>query len=270
MPKANFIIEEILRKKDAGVRTGIETMLSILKELQRQVLAELGQAAIGSWDFHHLKKMLNSLERQIANFDLQAKKEISGRLDDMWEEGKQLVESPLTASGLYAGFNLSTSSLKVLKDFTFNKISGVSGDAMNKIKSELTLGVLAGKTPQEVAKAIGMNLSEPSIFTSVGARAEAITKTEMGRVFSKAAQERLEDASQYVEGLRKMWRHAGHPRVARPYHRAMHGYHVAVNEPFLVGNIAMMFPRDPKAPASEVINCGCDHVPYMPGWDSAA
>lgn len=266
MPKANYTIEKLLVEKAAGIRSGTEAMLGVLRDLQRQVIGELGQASLGSWDAYHLKKMLNALERQVANFENAAKKEASGRLDIMWDQGAALVEDPLRVSGIYTGFNLSTSSLKVLKDFAFHKIEGLSASAWDKVKSELTLGVLGGKTPQEVASAIGRNLEDPSIFGSLGARAEAITKTEMGRVFSSASQKRMEEAAGYVEGLEKMWRHAGHPRVARQFHLALNGHHVPVNEPFLVGSVTMMYPRDPAAPVSEVVNCGCDHIPWHPAW----
>jgi hypothetical protein len=127
--------------------------------------------------------------------------------------------------------------------------------------------MMGGKTPQEVAAAIGKNLNDPSIFTSIAARAETITKTEMGRVFSTAAQKRMEEASRHVAGLEKQWIHAGHPKHARPGHEAAHGQHVPVGEPFNVGGTKMMYPRDPAAPLDEVINCGCDHVPYHARWN---
>lgn len=270
MTQVNSVIRDILKKKEAGITSGTEAMLAILKELQRQVIWQIEKAATGSWDSYSLRTMLNAIERQIQDFEAQASKELSGNLDGMWAEGKSLVEKPVSSLGVYSGFGLSTASLQVLKEFAFHKVSGVSLDAWHKIKGELTLGVIGGKTPQEVANAIGRNLTDRSIFSSIGARAESITKTEMGRVFSKATQDRMEEASNYVQGLEKMWRHAGHPKVARPYHLALNGAHVPVNEPFLVGNTTMMFPRDPKAPAEQVINCGCDHVPYMAGWKVAA
>ncbi len=267
MPKVSAAIKEILKQKDAGVVSGAEAVRDILKELQKQVKTELGAAAVGGWDAYSLKKMLNSTERHIAEFDSGARKKLSALLDSMWDGGRLLVETPLAVAGIYTGFNISASSLNVLKEFTFHKISGMSNDAFSKIRGELTLGVLGGKTPQEVAKAIGMNLTDPSIFSSIDARAEAITKTEMGRVFSTAAQKRMGEAAGYVDGLEKQWVHAGHPRMARPYHLALNGRHVPVNEPFLVGNVPMMYPRDPGAPINEVINCGCDHVPYHANWN---
>lgn len=268
MPNANSEIRRILREKDAGLRTGAEAVRGILKELQGQVLNELGQAAIGSWDSYSLKNMLDAIERQISDFDGESKKAVSGMLDEMWEKGNKLVEAPL--GRIYTGFGISTSSLRILKDFTFHKIDGLSNSAWDKIRGELTLGVLGGKTPQEVAKAIGKNLKDPSIFSSIDARAESITKTEMGRVFSNAAQLRMEEANKHVQGLEKQWLHAGHPKAARPFHLNLHGHHIPVNESFLVGNVAMRYPRDPKAPVGEVVNCGCDHVPYHANWNMAA
>jgi len=238
------------------IRSGTQSMLDLLKELQKQVIDELGRASLGSWDAYHLKQMLKSIEEQIGTFTVKAKAEADGLLDKSWDKGIAMTDAPLSAANIYTGFHISTSSLDVLKTFTFHKLEGLSDAAMDKIKSELTLGILGGKTPQEVATAIGQNLKDPSIFTSIAARAEVITKTEMGRIFSEATQMRMDQASQYVDGLEKMWRHAGHPKVARPMHLAAHGQHVPVNEPFRVGGIEMMFPRDPGAPLEEVINCG--------------
>lgn len=266
MPTVNAEIKRILREKDAGIIDGIEAVRELLQELQRQTLNELGKAATGSWDAYQLKNMIREIERQTANFDTRAKKEIGNYLDDMWELGKESVYKPLAVAGMYTGFGISKSSLEALKDYTFGKISGLADDAFVKIKGELTLGVLGGKTPQEVAAAIGRNLDDPSIFATIDARAEAITKTEMGRVFSKSAQTRMEEAAQYVDGLEKQWIHGGHPKMPRPYHLALDGHHIPVDEPFDVGGVTMMYPRDPAAPIGEVINCGCSHAPWHERW----
>lgn len=268
MPKVNAEIRSLIRQKDAGIVSGVEAMQGVLRNLQRQVQGELGQAALGSWDSYSLRRMLSAIERQMADGSLKAKAEMAGLVGDSWQMGTDIVDKPLAVGGIYAGFNISKSSLDILtmKDFAQHITEKMYGDGWTRIKSELTLGVLGGKTPQEVAKAIGMNLTDPSIFSSLDARAEAITKTEMGRAFSMAAQSRMTEAAGHVEGLEKQWVHAGHPRMARPLHLGLNGIHIPVTEPFLVGNIAMMYPRDPKAPFGEVINCGCDHVPYHARW----
>jgi len=262
----NSEILRIIKDKNRAIETGTQAMLGILEDLRSQVIDQLGRSALDSWDAYHLKQTLTSIEGQVENFREKAKAEADGLLEDSWGKGQSLVYLPLSEAGIYTGFHLATSILDALKDFAFHKIDGLSDSAWEKISGELTLGILGGKTPQEVAKAIGMNLTDPSIFTSIGARAEVITRTEMGRVFSTAAEMRMEDAANQVKGLEKQWRHAGHPMKPRPTHLAADGEHVPVDEPFDIGGVMMMYPRDPGAPIEEVINCGCDHVPYHARW----
>ncbi|MBC8018603.1 MAG: hypothetical protein H7X83_08810, partial [Verrucomicrobia bacterium] len=122
------------------------------------------------------------------------------------------------------------------------------------------------KTPQEIAGAIAGTLERPGVFKGIAERAEVITKTELGRTFSMAAQKSFESAADTLPGLQKMWLHAGHPKSPRISHLGLNGSIKEVNQPFLVGSVIMMHPRDPKAPISEIINCGCMHVPYMAEW----
>jgi len=256
MPTVNSEILRILKDKDRAIKTGTQAMLGILEETRKQIIKEIGGAAITEWDAYHLKQMLGAVESQIGNFSAKAKVEAGGLLNDAWGKGQTLVDTPLAVSGIYTGFHLSTSSLDALKDFAFHKIDGLSASAWDKIQGELTLGVLGGKTPQEVASAIGKNLKDPSIFTSIARRAEVITQMEMGRVFSTATELRMEQAAEHVDDLEKQWRHVGHPKVPRPSHLAADGDHVPVDEPFDIGGIKMMYPRDPGAPIEETINCG--------------
>ena len=266
MPTVNSEILRILKDKDRMIKSGVQSVLDLLEEVRSQVIKEIGAAAVTEWDAYHLKEVLNSIESQIENFKVRAKIEAEKNLQAAWEKGQVLVDGPLSVGGIYPGFGISTSVLETLKDFTFHKIEGLSNAAWDKIQGELTLGVMGGKTPQEVAAAIGKNLEVPSVFGSIANRAEVITKTEMGRVFSTAAELRMEEAGKYVDGLEKQWRHAGHPAVPRPSHLIADGQHVPVDEPFNIGGVLMMHPRDPAAPIEEVINCGCDHVPYHDRW----
>jgi len=265
MPTVNSEIKRIIREKDLAIRTGTETVRDLLTELHSQVMGELGKAALGSWDAYSLRQYLYAIENQMAAFTAKTKTSEGALLTESWGMGQALVDAPLAAGGIYSGFYLSTSVLETMKSFTFHKIDGVSAAAWDQIRGEISLGILGGKTPQEVATAIGKNIDEGR-FASISLRAETITKTEMGRAFSEAAQLRMEQAAEHVEGLKKKWVHAGHPMKARPTHVAIDGQLRPVGEPFNVGGVSMMFPRDPAAPIGETINCGCDHVPYHANW----
>lgn len=269
MATVNSTIKRIIRQKNAGIKSGQNAIEQILRELQVQVQLEIGQAALGSWDEYHLKRMLNAIERHIADFDSAATREISGLLNSSWEKGVEMVDAPLRVAGeaQIGGFGISKSSLSVLQDFSFRKIGGLSASALEKIQGELTLGILGGKTPHEVSLAIGQNLKHPSVFRTIYNRAQVITQTEMGRTFSLATQKRMEQAAEYVEGFEKQWKHAGHPKEPRPTHLAAHDQHVPVDESFVIDAVMMMFPRDPAAPVNQIIRCGCDHVPYNDRWN---
>lgn len=103
------------------------------------------------------------------------------------------------------------------------------------------------------------------VISQIRGRAIAIMRTEMGRAFSVAAQERMTLAREHVPGLRKQWRRSGkvHSRIA---HDLADGQVRDVDKPFKVGTVSMHYPRDPKAPASETINCGCVSLPFMEDW----
>jgi hypothetical protein len=267
--KVSAAIKKVLKEKDKGIASGTGSMLAILKDLHKQVMAEMGKAALGSWDAYHLHQVLDAIEYQMANFTLKSKAELAGLLKEAWGYGKDLVDAPLAATEIHMGaHHLSTSVLDTMTDYANDYLQNLFHDAWYKVKGEITLGVVGGKTPQAVADAIGTTI-ETGRFKSIRGRAETITSNEMGTVFSKATQLRMEQATGQVPGLEKQWLHAGHPRKPRLPHLIADQVHVPVNQPFIIGGVKMMFPRDPAAPLIETINCGCDHVPFHASWGEA-
>lgn len=268
MIEVTSAIQRILKQKNAAIIDGSEAMRRLLIELQRQVIEELGRAAIGSWDAYSLKQTLNAIERRIVDYDSAASADIKKRVTDMWDLGQESVYKPLNIGGIWTGFNLSTTVLKVLEDFAFHKVTGVSRFAWDKIKGELTMGILGGKTPQQVSKAIGVNLNGPSVFKTIDARAEFITKTEMGRTFSEAANMRMKNAADHVPDLEKVWHH-GHPKQPRMSHLAIDGQAVPVGQAFRLvdkNGYQLQYPHDPAADFSEVAGCQCSHTVWLARW----
>ncbi len=101
---------------------------------------------------------------------------------------------------------------------------------------------------------------------------EAIPDDAGAMTYAVAAHERLLQAKESVPGLKKLWRRSGkiHSRL---HHDAADGQIQDVDKPFVIhaktGPVKMMHPHDPKAPAGEVINCGCISLPHMASWDMA-
>jgi hypothetical protein len=262
-------IAQIIREKDRGILSGEQAMLKVLEELRRDTLAQIAGAST-EWQASYLPKYMAAVEDAVKRWKVKAAADIASKQEDMWSFGRELIEKPLYDAGLAVALPfISTHVLEQMQDFARLKISQVGSDAMYRIQSELTLGMTGAKSSQDVIAAVGRNLDNPSIFTSISARALAITKHESGKVFSKASQENMAEANKTLKGeLRKQWSHAGHPKAARTSHLEADGQIVGVDEPFILPGtgVEIMYPRDDSAPLEETMGCGCDSLPFMYQW----
>lgn len=92
-------------------------------------------------------------------------------------------------------------------------------------------------------------------------RGRTIARTEAGLAKNAGRIEAWRQAADKLgisyDDIQKEWLHgvAGEPRLT---HLAAHGSKVmGLTTSFSIGGIRMLYPHDPQAPASEVINCGC-------------
>ena len=272
--------QRIIADQEARIITGQAAVVKTLEEVRQQVAVELLTAPMDSFSAYRLQQTLAAIDWQLATWAGGARSIISSGLNDAWSAGMEQLPELAGAARMSLGqFGISTDVLDQLQAFSWGKINGVAGEAATKIKAELTLGMLGQKNSQDVAKAILGELPKDipqykgrDIFKSVAERAEVIVGTELGRAFSMASQKSIEAAVGNVPGLQKMWLHAGHPKVGRQIHLLMHGQVREIDAPFYrthPGDYGVQFPRDPNAPISEVIRCGCTHVPHHPDWGEA-
>lgn len=217
---------------------------------------------------------LAALEREIAQtigrLGDQAAAEAAAATGRAWELGQGMVDRPLAAARVVAVLGrLDTRQLLAMRAFMTSRLKDVALEAGKKIAAQLGLVVIGAETPSDAISSITEILGEPS-----RKRATTIVRTELGRVFAVAAHERLVQAAEKVPGMQKQWRRSGklHPRV---HHDVADGQVRDVAVPFDLyppgaqKPVQLMFPHDPKAPASEVINCGCVALPYKADWKVA-
>lgn len=264
------ILAEILTDQARRTIDGQDAARRILLAVRREILADIAAFPAESYSTFRQQQLLASIDRQLADAEAQLRADISRGISGSWEAGRDLLPA-MARSGSSVTLSIigiAPHLVDQIKEFAWGRITAVRNDAVAKIRAEITLGLLGQKTPQEIAGAVAGTLERPGVFGGVAERAEVIVKTEMGRAFTMAHQASMESAVDTLPSLKKMWLHAGHPKQPRPFHLRLSGDVKEVDQPFLVGNIAMRYPRDPKAPASEIINCGCMHVAWMPEWGS--
>lgn len=269
MPSVTQTILDILNQKTARQLDGTTAIIRLLAELRKQIAAELVSIPAESYAALNLRMTLSSIEGHLYTWQSAAGREVTTALTSMWDQGAAFVPTVASAAGVYSGIgHISSNLLDTLTEFTTSKLGTVASDLQSRINAEIHLGILGQKTPGQIADAIlGAGLdAHPDSFMTARQRATTIVQTEMGRAFSMASNLGIEKAQETLPDLEKMWVHAGHPKQARFSHVAAHGQHVKADERFLIGSIAMKYPRDPAGGAAHSVHCGCELVPYMADW----
>lgn len=266
------------RKARAAQRAVLAERTQFLKATRDRIVALLNHAleeikvtlAGAPTDYQQwsLPQLAREIRQTLDKFGQDAGAEMSTAAGKAWEAGAASIERPIAAAGVrIVGVlpMLDTRQLLAMRAFMVDRIKDIGVQAANRIGNELGLVAIGTQAPGEAITNVTQILGESS-----RTRATTIVRTELGRTFAVAAHERLVQAAAKVPGTKKQWRKSGktHPRL---HHELADGQVQEVGDPFVLagGTVKLMFPHDPKAPASEVINCGCVALGWMAGWTVA-
>ena len=263
------------RVKRDRVRTAIQRdtvgevlrLLGVAQDDIRQRLA----AAPSEFDSFLLPRLQDQIQRALDELRRGASERLTMAAGQSWQAGIDLIEKPIEA-GLALGDGprvilssilptVDTRPLLAMRTFMTGRIEDITATLANRINTELGLVLIGAQSPSQ---AVG----KVADIMRLNARTRAVTivRTELGRAFSAAGQQRYSQAQQILPGLKKQWRRSG-KRHSRADHDLADGQVQEVDKPFRVGGINLMFPRDPKAPAKHTINCGCSSLPIMESWE---
>lgn len=260
-------VTEIVRGRTALQRDTRNEIVRLMNEALAQIRADLAGAP-SDYQRWSLPQLAKEITRTLAEFGEAAAGKISGAAGDAWQLGQDLAEKPVEAAGIRVAATLpmlDTRQLQAMRAFMTDRIKDIGLVAANKINAQLGLVVIGAQTPSDAISSVTQILGEPS-----RARATSIVRTELARTFAVATQERMAQQAALVPGLKKQWRRSGkiHPR---PHHDLADGQVKEIGEPFILnplgrGQVKLMFPHDPAAPAAETINCGCIMIPWKADW----
>jgi hypothetical protein len=238
-------------------------LLIYLKDFRDRLLGQISGAE--GWSADYLGKLKGEVEILIARFDGDLAVFADGKIDLAWMNGASFATETLEAAGItLSPLGLSEEQLLMAKGLSADLIKGLSQDALKKVNAALSLGMVAEKSPFEVAKEIDKILGWRQ-KRGITWDAERIVRTETARAFElgkKAQTDRFAD-----EGIEMMkyWLTSQDTRV-RPSHRAAGLKYseknaIPYNEPYIVGGYKCQHPHDPALPAKESIGCRCLSVP---------
>lgn len=244
-------------------RASRDEVLAALAEARNSIIRTL-RSQPTDWELYHLQQVRRELEAAISRFETQGVEAWRTGTGAAWEAGIAIVDRPLEAAGVRLGnalTRISDQQLGAMQAFTTGRIHDIGDQTRRKVNAQLLQTLSGAQTPGASVNAI------QSIFRSSRNRAITITRTELGRAFSTATQQRQAQVVQLVPELKKQWRRSGKLR-SRFSHDTADGQIREVDEPFDVGGEQLMYPRDPTASAKNTINCGCTSLPYIEDWDS--
>lgn len=243
----------------------------LLETARRDVAATV---ASEEWTPQQMSRLQNEIAFHLSTFREGARVELKKVMNTQFAEGQRAADELISAKMDIGSFPaISEQALVAMTNDLATKITDLTTDATKSIQREIALGLVGGRTPFETMEAVGRSLDSSSIFGTIDKRANAIIKEEFGRSLRKGAQLRMEQAERLVIGLQKQWLHAGHPRVPRPTHLALHGKIINVNEKFDVlnqrtGQVEQaLHPKDPALSAENSIGCECQSVPWKAKWN---
>lgn len=260
-------LAERLRER---ARTQLAGETQVLKQLAQARASILGILAGLPTDYQQwqLSRLLGQINDVLDGATAQAGVQFDSTARAVWQQGEDFIDKPLAVIGRAVELQLpllDTRVLTAMRSFGQLRLKDVGREAASKIGSQLSQVTIGAQPVQDAVRAIQAQLAGPTPV-----RATTIVRTEVGRVFAVASEDRLEQAAELVPGLSKQWRRSGKIH-SRWTHDLMDGQIVGAKESFKVPNPGggfdmMKCPHDPQAPAEQVINCGCVMLPTLKGW----
>ena len=247
-------VRELVKRANSLKDDEVKKIIRLLANARKEVAATIAST---EWQAYYLPQLKASIERAMQDFGSQYGVDLRDAQSSFWDYGIDSVDLPMRKIGIIAAIpEIDTTALAVMQGFSSDLVEGLTRDAIKKINTEISLGIMGGKSPYDVMKAVGRNLEDKSIFKSIRHRAETIVRTEAGRVLEAAGQARKEAVAKIVPGLQKQWFYGHSPKMPRLDHLRAAGQIRDVDKPFNVGGEELMYPRDPAGSARNTINCG--------------
>ena len=242
--------------------SALKRLLSLLKELQSEIRRELSETPEERFRAEHLRSLLAVVNDMISDYSVRLQSVMNKELERFYHRGSNDFDEMLEVQGIKAPmFGLPRDVLEIAQGFSADLISGITDDLRNRINRILRLGILRGDSPFKIMREIGARIDRGP-FKTVAQRAETVARTELLRIYSLGHWARMQSTAEYIPSLRKRWVSSRDPRV-RPSHAKADGQTVPWDKPFIIGGHKAMYPRDPRLPPEESINCRCLMIPVI-------
>jgi hypothetical protein len=232
-------------------------MVALLLSVRKDLLARISQLGVEASTSLLLQRLVGEVDASILRIQTEMTQAFGVARTEAITLGIKLANDGLPKIAISAGFGLSQDLLSAIATYHAGEVQRVTSVLRQQITNQVQLGILGGKTVDQVATDIGVKQLKPiGPFKTAAVRAEAIARTEMNFVGNLAASEGLNDAAMRIPGLEKEWLSALDLRT-RPSHRAANEQTIKPGEKFIIGGHKCDYPLDPSLPPAERVRCRC-------------
>lgn len=239
-----------------------DDIVALLRQAKAEIALTLASAP-SDYQQWRLSALNLEIERLLGAFGDQAGDILSNAAGEAWAGGIAAIDKPFAAAGIEMVLPvIDSAQLQAMRTFMIDRIKDVGVQAAQKIKSEIGMALIGVQDIAQTIQKVGSIMGESSV-----SRATTIVGDNLSRAWATASFDRAKQSDAAGVEMVKIWRRSGkiHSRLA---HDLTDGVRKPINEPFVINGHKIMYPKDPKAPIEESINCGCVCL-YRPAGMSA-
>lgn len=271
--KIDAQIRSILKTMDGIEDSGVKALIQKLEKLRHVIVQTIVET--GELDANTSGRLKREIVEVMEQYRPGIEELLTSNQRRLFIKGIQMIDTVAKSADLTIAIPyLSEQVLDQVKEYSSDLVTGLTDYARRQITTQIDLAVLGQKPVNDVIKAIGQNLSDPSVFGTTAKRAEAIFRTEVNRIANISSVRRMNQVQNQIPDLAKEWLHS-HIGIPRPGHLRLDGTVVALSEKFdLVAADGTPYkvagPHDPILPVGEVVNCRCHVIPSVGRFRKAA
>lgn len=228
-----------------------DDIVVLLRRAQGEIALTLASAP-SDYQQWRLNALNLEVDRLLGIFGDQAGDVLSNAAGEAWAGGLAAIDKPFSAAGIEMVLPvIDSTQLQAMRTFMVDRIKDVGVQAAQKIKSEIGQALIGIQDIAQTIQKVGSIMGESSV-----SRVTTIVGDNLSRAWATASFDRAMQSDAVGVEMEKIWRRSGkiHSRLA---HDLADGVRKPINEPFVINGHKIMYPKDPKAPIEESINCGC-------------
>lgn len=228
-----------------------DDIVVLLRRAQGEIALTLASAP-SDYQQWRLNALNLEVDRLLGIFGDQAGDVLSNAAGEAWAGGLAAIDKPFSAAGIEMVLPvIDSTQLQAMRTFMVDRIKDVGVQAAQKIKSEIGLALIGIQDIAQTIQKVGSIMGESSV-----SRVTTIVGDNLSRAWATASFDRAMQSDAAGVEMEKIWRRSGkiHSRLA---HDLTDGVRKPIKEPFVINGHKIMYPKDPKAPVEESINCGC-------------